>query len=293
MMNRKLWMLVALPILAILLFAGCAGEEETATPTPTPTPTATPTTTPTPAPVVQTLDLIMGEGETIAEVDGEDVIVAEFHRWEPGVIVVNKGDIVDLTVTNPRGSAHSFVLPDFGVVTPRLDSRGGTAQVTFTADKAGVFQFACGLPYDAEAGDCDPEHRRMVGYLIVLDDDGTHSLDLIMGEGETIAEVDGEDVITAEFHRWEPDVIVVNKGDIVDLTVTNPRGSAHSFILPDFGVVTPRLDPRGGTAQVTFTADKAGVFQFACGLPYDADAGDCDPEHRRMVGYLIVLETGS
>lgn len=38
------------------------------------------------------------------------------------------------------------------------------------------------------------------------------------------------------------------------------------------------------------TADKAGIFQFACGLPYDPEAGYCDPDHESMVGYLIVLE---
>jgi plastocyanin len=130
----------------------------------------------------------------------------------------------------------------------------------------------------------------MVGYLIVLDNDGTQAIDVIMGEGETIAEVNGEEEIVAEFHRWEPGVIVVNKGDTVDLTVTNPRGNAHTLILPEFGVTTPRLDARGGSAEVSFIADKAGVFQYACGLPHNHETGDCDADHKRMVGYLIVLE---
>jgi heme/copper-type cytochrome/quinol oxidase subunit 2 len=118
---------------------------------------------------IQTFNLIMGEGETVAEVNGDEEIVAEFHRWEPGVMVVNKGDTVDLTVTNPRGNAHSFILPDFGVATPVLEARGGTTKDSFVADKAGVFQYACGLPYDPEAGYCDPDHQLMVGYLIVLE----------------------------------------------------------------------------------------------------------------------------
>jgi len=287
MKSRNIVMLVALPLLAVFIFASCAGEGTT-----TPAPTLTPTTTATPVstPTTQTLDLIMGKGVTIAEVDGEEVVVADFHRWEPGVIVVNKGDTIDLTVTIPGDDAHSFILPDFGVVTPRIEPEGGTAQVSFVADKAGVFQFACGLSPDEALGNCAPDHPRQVGYLIVLDDTGTQNFDLVMGEGETMAEVDGEEEIVAEFHRWEPDVIVVNKGDTVDLTVSNPRSHAHSFILPDFGVVTTRLEPRGGTAQVSFVADKAGVFQFACGLPPDEALGDCAPDHRRQVGYLIVLD---
>jgi plastocyanin domain-containing protein len=82
---------------------------------------------------------------------------------------------------------------------------------------------------------------------------------------------------------------VVHKGDKVVLTVTNPRGHAHSFILPDFGVATPRLEPRGGTATVEFTADKTGTFQFACGTPWNEEAGDCGLDHKYQVGHLIVL----
>ncbi len=112
-----------------------------------------------------------------------------------------------------------------------------------------------------------------------------------MGEGETIEEVNGQEELTGEFHRWEPGVLVVNKGDTIRLTVTNPRSKTHSLIIPDFGVATPKLDPRGGTATVEFIADKAGVFQFACGIPYsrEGDAVDCNLDHKRQLGYLIVL----
>ncbi len=122
---------------------------------------------------------------------------------------------------------------------------------------------------------------------------GSHqSLTLRMGEGEIIREVDGVDKLDGEFHRWEPAVLVVHKGDEVTLTIENPRSKYHSFALPEFGVVTPKLEPRGGTATVEFTADKAGVFQYACGVPFsrEGDATDCNEDHKRQVGYLIVLE---
>lgn len=122
---------------------------------------------------------------------------------------------------------------------------------------------------------------------------GSHqSLSIRLGEGKVIGEVDGADEITGEFHRWEPVVLVVHEGDEVVLTVENPRSKYHSFSLPDFGVVTPKLEPRGGTATVEFTADKAGVFQFACGVPFSREGGatDCNEDHQRQVGYLIVLE---
>ena len=114
--------------------------------------------------------------------------------------------------------------------------------------------------------------------------------DLIMGEGEIIQEVDGTEQLTGEFHRWEPSVLVAFVGDTINLKVTNPRGSAHSFALPGFGVMSPRLEPRGGTATLSFQVDKAGVFPWMCALPYDPESGDCDLDHKRMVGQLIVLE---
>ena len=101
-------------------------------------------------PVTQNLPIIMGEEEIIQEVSGEEELTGEFHRWEPSVLMINKEGTVNLTVTNPRSYAHSFILPEFGVGTSRLKSRGGTDEVSFVADQTGVFQFACDLPYDEE-----------------------------------------------------------------------------------------------------------------------------------------------
>ncbi|MEM4310868.1 MAG: cupredoxin domain-containing protein [Nitrososphaerales archaeon] len=136
---------------------------------------------------------------------------------------------------------------------------------------------------------------------------------IIVGEGEIIQEAiedkatgeiklvseekGGEETLTGEYHRWEPNVLVVKKGDKVELTVKNPRKHAHSFVLPAFGVDTGRIpgkaeqpDEGKRTVTVTFTADKAGVFPFICGIPFDHKAGNCDPDHARITGYLIVLE---
>lgn len=113
---------------------------------------------------------------------------------------------------------------------------------------------------------------------------------IIMGEGEVIAEVQGEDVLTGEYHRWEPGTIVVNQGDRVILEIVNPRKNIHSFVLSAFNIDTGQLQPRGGSATVEFTADKAGVFQFLCGTPQNKELKHCDPDHSTMVGYFIVLQ---
>jgi hypothetical protein len=118
---------------------------------------------------IQKFNLIMGEGEVIGEVGGKDQIIGEFHRWEPPVLVAFKGDTVVINVSNPRRHTHTLVIPDYGISTKVLAPRGGSETVRFSASKTGTFQFVCGLPHDEATGACDPDHRRMTGYLIVLD----------------------------------------------------------------------------------------------------------------------------
>lgn len=118
---------------------------------------------------VQRYNLIMGEGEVVAEVAGKEQIIGDFHRWEPSVLVAFRGDTVLINVTNPRRHSHSLVIPDYRISTKVLAPRGGKELVRFVASKAGTFQFVCGLPHDEATGSCDPDHARMTGYLIVLD----------------------------------------------------------------------------------------------------------------------------
>jgi heme/copper-type cytochrome/quinol oxidase subunit 2 len=125
----------------------------------------------------------------------------------------------------------------------------------------------------------------------------TQKFTIVLGEGKIVQEVNEEEELTGEFHRWEPPVLVVRKGDKVELTVKNPRSHAHSFVLADFGVDTGRIpgkeeqpDEAKRTVMVSFVADKAGVFQFRCGIPFDHEKDDCDADHAYMVGYLVVLE---
>ena len=121
------------------------------------------------------------------------------------------------------------------------------------------------------------------------------SFDIELGEVEFFANTENEegaeDTVFVELHRWSPNTIVVNKGDTVVLKVTNPRGNYHSFSIPEFGVTTSMLDPRGGTETVEFVADKAGTFTFSCEVPYNPDQQWCDPDHAMMTGTLIVLDS--
>ena len=127
------------------------------------------------SPKVQKLRIEMGERKIIQEVEGKEVLAGEFHHWDPAVIMVKKGDTVELTVYNPRRNAHSFNLACYNVDTGRIPGRDEqpdvarrTVTTTFVADKEGVCKFQCNTSPDEAKKDCDIDHGMQVGYLIVL-----------------------------------------------------------------------------------------------------------------------------
>lgn len=84
--------------------------------------------------------------------------------------------------------------------------------------------------------------------------------------------------ITASQFKFDPDTITVNKGDVVTLKMTS-IDVAHGIGILDYGI---NVDlPPGQEKDVTFTADKAGTFNFFCNVP-------CGPGHRDMKGKLVV-----
>jgi heme/copper-type cytochrome/quinol oxidase subunit 2 len=99
----------------------------------------------------------------VATFQGQGVFA---HRWYPTMMVVREGDTVDLAIANPDEFAHQFELPAFNIKT-RILKQGESDRVTFLADKVGVFEYRCALPYNAERKECTPDHDQMRGYLIV------------------------------------------------------------------------------------------------------------------------------
>lgn len=84
--------------------------------------------------------------------------------------------------------------------------------------------------------------------------------------------------ITAKNWEFNPDIITVNKGDKVKLTITSVDVS-HGFAISDFNI-NKRLEP-GQTTNIEFIADKSGTFTFFCSV-------QCGHGHSRMKGQLIV-----
>jgi FtsP/CotA-like multicopper oxidase with cupredoxin domain len=117
-----------------------------------------------------------------------------------------------------------------------------------------------------------------------------------------------EGAVMASVHHFVPHTFTVNKGDTVRLTVMNLGLHYHGFAIPDYdidflaggrnivGERGPSSGPIGGTVTggpqartVTFVADRPGIVDFMCNLPYDKERQYCNPLHPMIQGQLIVL----
>jgi plastocyanin len=78
--------------------------------------------------------------------------------------------------------------------------------------------------------------------------------------------------ITGVDIAFETDEIVVNEGDLVTITFKNDGKLPHDLTLPEFGAKTETLDG-GKTQTITFTANKAGTFEFYCSVTGHKEAG--------------------
>ncbi len=136
-----------------------------------------------PAPVTRDLFLVAGEWKTTLSnttlpagsmltngtvltkdwvLSGPTKVDVERYRWDPAVLVVNKGDLVRVTVHVVNGRDHTFIISDYNINVADLHKvfrytpteRPG---LQFVADKAGIFQYIC------------TTHFGMSGYLIVQD----------------------------------------------------------------------------------------------------------------------------
>ena len=119
-------------------------NQNTNTDAPSPTPTAQATPDATPSPTVQ------GEVKTF-EISGQN------FSFSLSEIRVKKGDKVKIIFKNV-GGFHDWVIDEFNARVPQIQE-GNTAEVEFTADKTGTFEYYCAVD----------EHRAkgMKGNLIV------------------------------------------------------------------------------------------------------------------------------
>jgi len=73
--------------------------------------------------------------------------------------------------------------------------------------------------------------------------------------------------------------MVVGVGDTVTINFTS-RDGFHDWVIDEFDAATARVKPEDGMTSVTFVADKAGEYEFYCGVGNHRAQG--------MVGTLTV-----
>lgn len=101
-------------------------------------------------------------------------------------------------------------------------------------------------------------------------------------KGWLLGEVHAHDVISfwKQNKTMEKPVIEVSKGDLVVFKLKS-SDVVHGFSLKDFGVfLTEGIQP-GKVIQVSFKADKVGIFTFSCNAI-------CGENHQNMKGTLVV-----
>ncbi|THK35568.1 hypothetical protein EHS39_24430 [Ensifer sp. MPMI2T] len=96
------------------------------------------------------------------------------------------------------------------------------------------------------------------------------------GKGYELEAPNAEGRWEVSTYRWEPNQIIVNQGDEVMLEILGVNGAEHPSTIAGYDLSF--TVKRGQLTTVTFTADKAGVFEFRCGTHQPS-----------MVGELIVL----
>lgn len=100
-------------------------------------------------------------------------------------------------------------------------------------------------------------------------------------DGDAMTEEEGEVreiKITNQGFAFNPKEIRVKEGETVKIMFT-AQGGIHDWVVDEFDAATKQI-PAGQTAEVTFTADKAGEYEFYCSVGNHRAMG--------MVGTLIV-----
>lgn len=135
--------LIVVIVAVLLLGGGFLLFKNSSTPAPTPSPEDTTQSAPSPADTVQNESTGAGANSDTTEAVKEVTVSGSPYKFEPSTISVKKGDTVKLTFKNTAGT-HDFVIDELNVKTKTI-AAGESETVTFTADKAGSFEYYCAV----------------------------------------------------------------------------------------------------------------------------------------------------
>ena len=204
-------------------------------------------------------------------------------------LVVNPGDVVQITLINGQATEHDLTIDEFGVFTGSLTELDQETVVTFLADQEGTYNYYCAVPGHRAAG--------MEGVLQVGEPSATatgasvikNPADLptpIGSRGPQLVqvelvgkEIEGQlaDGVTYPYFTFNGTVpgpfIRARVGDTIEITMKNEMENSftHSVDLhavngPGGGAVYTQVMP-GETKVVTFQALNPGIYVYHCATP--------------------------
>ncbi|MFD0698217.1 cupredoxin domain-containing protein [Paenibacillus sp. GCM10027628] len=105
--------------------------------------------------VERTIHMVTGEFKSTTS-DGKTI---EAYRWDPGTIVVHKGEKVKLSIYGVNGESHPFLIEGLNI--SGEVKKGKETVVTFTPQQEGIFRLICMTHADIAHG------GPMIGYIVV------------------------------------------------------------------------------------------------------------------------------
>lgn len=203
-------------------------------------------------------------------------------------LVVQLGDVVQITLINGQATEHDLRIDEFGAQTGSVFAVGEQKTVTFVADQDGTFSYFCGIPGHRAAG---MEGKIQVGGSLAesgasiirdpsdlpapLESRGPALVQVELVAQEVVGQLaEGTTYNYFTFNGSVPGPFIrARVGDTLEITMRNDTQSAfvhsvdlHSVNGPGGGAVYTQVQP-GETKVFTFQALNPGIYVYHCATP--------------------------
>ncbi|WP_411830200.1 MULTISPECIES: cupredoxin domain-containing protein [Paenibacillus] len=103
----------------------------------------------------RTIQLVVGEFKSTTK-EGKTI---EAYRWDPGTVIVRKGEKIKLSIYGVNGESHPFLIEGLNI--SGEVQKGKETVVHFTANQEGTYRLICMTHADVAHG------GPMIGYIVV------------------------------------------------------------------------------------------------------------------------------
>ncbi|GFZ78316.1 hypothetical protein GCM10008018_24760 [Paenibacillus marchantiophytorum] len=103
----------------------------------------------------RTIQMVVGEFKSTTK-EGKTI---ESYRWDPGTVVIQKGEKIKLSLYGVNGESHPFLIEGLNI--SGEVQKGKETVVHFTANKEGTYRLICMTHADIAHG------GPMIGYIVV------------------------------------------------------------------------------------------------------------------------------